>query len=177
MIAARAARTGPRFGRRHTHSRLELFQYTACRLLALEPGKFVSASVRRLRANAARAIIHQGPLFRPVSRVSHNIPASLPAPSPLPLTTGGQLGVQERGARSRRSRLRILTSHQSSHFPSVARVRGRGHARPHLHAAPACFARVRISVRLRRRSHPLRTHRPPIRTVRAAPRPLCTDAA
>ena len=40
-----------------THSRFELFQYTACRSLALERCKFVSASVMRLRENVARAII------------------------------------------------------------------------------------------------------------------------
>lgn len=43
--------------RKATYSRFELFQYTACRLLALERCKFVSASVMRLRENVARAII------------------------------------------------------------------------------------------------------------------------
>ncbi|CAB1429797.1 unnamed protein product [Pleuronectes platessa] len=36
---------------------LELFQYTACRSLALDRCKFVSASVVRLRKTVARAII------------------------------------------------------------------------------------------------------------------------
>lgn len=71
---------------------LELFQYTACRSLALDRCKFASASVTRLRENVARAIIPLRPLLvqpwipslsftRPRSvcprrRVVHNIPSS-----------------------------------------------------------------------------------------------------
>lgn len=40
-----------------TYRRFELFQYTACRSLALDRCKFASASVMRLRENVARAII------------------------------------------------------------------------------------------------------------------------
>lgn len=72
---------------------LELFQYTACRSLALDRCKFASASVTRLRENVARAIIPLRPLLvqpwipsfsftRPRSvcprrRVVHNIPSSV----------------------------------------------------------------------------------------------------
>lgn len=42
---------------RKTYRRFELFQYTACRSLALDRCKFVSTSVMRLRENVARAII------------------------------------------------------------------------------------------------------------------------
>lgn len=42
---------------KYTYSRLELFQYTACRSLPLDWCKFASASVTRLRENVRRAII------------------------------------------------------------------------------------------------------------------------
>lgn len=56
----------------------ELFQYTVCRLLALDRCKFVSASVMRLRENVVRAIIP------PV--LVHPWFSSLPSASPLLLS-------------------------------------------------------------------------------------------
>lgn len=61
-----------------TYSMFELFQYTVCRLLALDRCKFVSASVRRLRENAVRAIIP------PV--LVHPWSSPLPSASPLLLS-------------------------------------------------------------------------------------------
>lgn len=78
---------------RDTYSRFELFQYTACRSLALDRCKFVSASVMRLRENVARAIIPPVvPLSSfcvpapsvPTRRVVHNIPAVKKTPFQLP---------------------------------------------------------------------------------------------
>lgn len=53
-----------------THWMFELFQYTACRSLALVSCRFVSASVRRLRENLARAIIPAVRLRLPQLRLS-----------------------------------------------------------------------------------------------------------
>lgn len=58
----------------------ELFQYTVCRLLALDRCKFVSASVMRLRENVARAII-------PAVRVQPRFSALPCVPSGASLTT------------------------------------------------------------------------------------------
>ena len=55
---------------------LELFQYTACRSLALDRCKFASASVTRLRENVARAIIPLRPDLDPLL-----VPLRVPAPS------------------------------------------------------------------------------------------------
>lgn len=140
-----------------THSRLELFQYTACRLLGAQSGKLQSASARMLRESEARAII------RPV-RSAVRSPAratrvySIPRASPLP-----RRPQEDSCSGARSGRLRILTSH----FHSGARVRGGGHARPHVHAglrrsSAAAAAAARCA----------HADRPPIRSVLAAPRPL-----
>lgn len=100
----RGAQVNSPLARRATYSRLELFQYTACRSLALDRCKFVSASVRRLRENRARAIILLPVLVRPwVS------PLSLPpCASPLRLSRAGDASftTSRRSQRERKKKKR-----------------------------------------------------------------------